>query len=823
MIEAARATGLELIGVQADKPEQLTPPFIAYVNGNHFILVVEVRDDSVIVVGMDKPEAAFTRTEFASMWDGKALTAEGTATLASVLADKTLKGAKGGTQQYLPEEGNSRPDNEDPPTTCPNPFGDGSPSPGLPGQDSCPCNNDCEEKKPSIETCPPNPNCSHPTPGFGCSPQAWAGVNVDGVNPYIDMFRMGLVIQERDLNMPATGPFSLGFTRTYRSANGNNDPLDTGWNLDFSVPYASADVTVELDTTPYWVSGHWDYTKNPPVWVPGYWTYYHETELTLAVTYVNGQTKTYQWWQGSYDYFDSDHPLEGADIADIMGLRAMCGSPYQWVDRNDTRWILEEAEGQVTNGYGSDTLKLGWVEDLASKTTIQISEYGADVTVSPPGSDSRTMTFARDGSGKISTVTLADGGNTRTVAYTYNGDGELSTVSHDGGATSVKYDYYDYSPGGSKITKITDKAGVSTYFDWYYNAGGVCTKIAVSLPNGLVTTYERSLSTGCCVAKNWDGQTMLSRHDNWPISTSVHVSNRKDYYYDASQYERWDYYFKNASTGKLLTKVTGPGGVVVSNYGYDVYDRLRSTQTAYGPITWYGYSAQSTYYPTDITGPDGLVTNYYLDGTDGLVTKITHPSLGEDGYQFAYDQYGNVTASTSPGGATTTYAYDSRGNVTSVTDPNTNQTTMTYDSWGALLSVTDPNSHTTSYEYAAGGCGGCGGGGGRLTKIADAEDNETSFEYDVNGNMIGVTDALGRDTEYEYDEMGRMTLVTVDPSGDPVTMAYAYDLLGWRITTSDFSGKTVTYAYDQLGKMTATTDAIGTVGYTYTYLVLCKS
>jgi hypothetical protein len=133
------------------------------------------------------------------------------------------------------------------------------------------------------------------------------------------------------------------------------------------------------------------------------------------------------------------------------------------------------------------------------------------------------------------------------------------------GATSVTYDYCDYSPGGSKITKITDKAGVATYFDLYHNAAGVCTKIVASLPSGLVTTYERSLATGVCVIKNWDGETLLSRHDNWPVSTSVPVSKRKDYYTGVSTYQRWDNYFKYAAEGKTLTPVTGPGTATVAH------------------------------------------------------------------------------------------------------------------------------------------------------------------------------------------------------------------------------------------------------------------
>jgi hypothetical protein len=68
-----------------------------------------------------------------------------------------------------------------------------------------------------------------------------------------------------------------------------------------------------------------------------------------------------------------------------------------------------------------------------------------------------------------------------------------------------------------------------------------------------------------CVIKNWDGETLLSLHDNWPVSKDIPVSKRKDYYTGVSTYQRWDNYFKYAAAGKTLTKVTGPGTVAHSS------------------------------------------------------------------------------------------------------------------------------------------------------------------------------------------------------------------------------------------------------------------
>ncbi|MDZ4860205.1 MAG: hypothetical protein SGI88_14605 [Candidatus Hydrogenedentes bacterium] len=128
---------------------------------------------------------------------------------------------------------------------------------------------------------------------------------------------------------------------------------------------------------------------------------------------------------------------------------------------------------------------------------------------------------------------------------------------------------------------------------------------------------------------------------------------------------------------------------MLSEYTYDTGNRLTGARTGAGPWTTFGYADANAEHANTITGPDALVTTVYYD-TDGLISKVTHPSVDADGTRWAYDGNGVVTAVTDPLDNVTAYEYDTVGNLTSVTDPNLNETIFTYDDLGNVTSVTDP-------------------------------------------------------------------------------------------------------------------------------------
>lgn len=93
---------------------------------------------------------------------------------------------------------------------------------------------------------------------------------------------------------------------------------------------------------------------------------------------------------------------------------------------------------------------------------------------------------------------------------------------------------------------------------------------------------------------------------------------------------------------------------------------------------------------------------------------------------------------------------------------------------------------------------------GMVEKIADADGNALTFQYDTQGRLSGVTDALGRKATYSYSTNGRISKVA-DPLGRAVEFEY-------------FDGTTDSGSVNDLKSITVDNgpDAKKTVKFTYT-------
>ena len=159
--------------------------------------------------------------------------------------------------------------------------------------------------------------------------------------------------------------------------------------------------------------------------------------------------------------------------------------------------------------------------------------------------------------------------------------------------------------------------------------------------------------------------------------------------------------------------------------------------------------------------------------------------------QNQFDNYGNVIARTDELGRTTNSSYDSNGNVTSITQPTVGGTspvtTYTYNGFGEVLTMTDPLGNVThnSYDshgnllsvilpgptdiYAAKRHSVCLRFqrrvdpdhrpawknhnddlhiAGLIKTITDAQQNTTSYGYDLRGNRTAIVDALQHRTAF---------------------------------------------------------------------------
>ncbi|MCE5324308.1 hypothetical protein LLG46_13490 [bacterium] len=190
---------------------------------------------------------------------------------------------------------------------------------------------------------------------------------------------------------------------------------------------------------------------------------------------------------------------------------------------------------------------------------------------------------------------------------------------------------------------------------------------------------------------------------------------------------------------------------------------------------------------TDATGYD--IAYLYEDSTNPTkITKIVDQKRQET--SLAYDQYGNITSTTTPRDTTTTYTYDynnfALGRLTSIqegTKPATTftyyepsglvntvvgpkpgttggsetvSTSFTYDSLGNVLTKVAPGNNatqtiTTTYNYTTDGIYTQSAKIGQPVTITDQLGHITHIRYDSRGNVTESTDAIGNTTSFMYN------------------------------------------------------------------------
>jgi len=77
--------------------------------------------------------------------------------------------------------------------------------------------------------------------------------------------------------------------------------------------------------------------------------------------------------------------------------------------------------------------------------------------------------------------------------------------------------------------------------------------------------------------------------------------------------------------------------------------------------------------------------------------------------------------------------------------------------------LVDPRGHPTTYRF---------NGIGALTSVTDALGQTTTYEREVNTNLLlSITDPLNRVTQFSYDANGNVLTVT-DPANNVRTLTY---------------------------------------------------
>jgi YD repeat-containing protein len=278
--------------------------------------------------------------------------------------------------------------------------------------------------------------------------------------------------------------------------------------------------------------------------------------------------------------------------------------------------------------------------------------------------------------------------------------------------------------------------------------------------------------------------------------------------------------------GQVLT-IDGPRTDLsdITTFGYDAQGNRTSITNALGHVTQIT-AHDDNGRPLTIVDPNGVTTELTYDGRGRLLTRTTYGQTTA----MQYDEVGNITRITQPGGSYIEYEYDAANRLIAISDTVGNRIAYTLDAAGNRTKeeISDPSSqltktHSSSYDALSRLREQIGAAAqttlheydpeGNRTKTTDANSNPTAWAFDALNRMTEATDALNGNTLYTYDAQDNLTSVT-DPNGNTTT--YSYDGLGNLLSQQSPDTGTTTYTYDDAGNRVSQTDARGIVSnYSY--------
>jgi RHS repeat-associated protein len=582
---------------------------------------------------------------------------------------------------------------------------------------------------------------------------------------------------------------------------------------------------------------------------------YYNSDLAYLNSGPTGQMSRFGGgWRSEYDLTLTSTVSGYVDVALPNGnpIRfILVGSTYQAAYYDGSSWTTGRTDVDVrltTDGTY-------WYVTDQNDTVYKYNLAGQYISVKYRDGYERTLTY--NGSGQNTVVSDTFG---RQITFTYNAKGLVDTMTDSDGKV-IQYDYVDRALGPMPsapgypglwalstveypdaspsvhptikylyeetdverrfaLTGITDENG-NRYATWTYDSDG---KVTSSQLAGTVDLTSVSYNL---VGNTRTVTNALGKQDIYNLSSaqgilqidsiagqaSTHTAAATtSYLYDGNEY---------------VSQVTDGNGNV-TKYTHNAVGQETSRTEGYGsPVarttttTW-----NSTWREPDQIVQPNVTTNFTYDGsgrlsqlaeTDTTTQTVPYVTNGQTRtWAFTYSAAGllaTVDGPISGSGDTTTYGYNASGFVNSITDVLGHVTSISsINGRGLPLTSVDPNSVTTNYTYDE---------RGRILSVTvnpGASQAQTSFTYDLAGNLTVVTRPDGSTLTYGYDNSHRITSVT-NNLGESIT--YTLDDLGDRTATVVRSaGSTIvnqqTATFDELGRMMASIGASSqTTSYTY--------
>ena len=499
--------------------------------------------------------------------------------------------------------------------------------------------------------------------------------------------------------------------------------------------------------------------------------------------------------------------------------------------------IQEGMEQRVLLAY--DGLgRITEVTDAGGNTTVYAYEGNCPQPSAITTPEGNTVRYAYDRAGRCMEVQDAQG----TTAYAYNHMDCVTMVTNPLGEVT-RY-YYDALCNLTKVVRPNQarEGGSQAGTRYCYDAMDALVMTVDPLGNVRATprdveghvlkeihpnAYDPATGDGEGIAYEYDpeGRRIRIHYPDGGVErirydAMGHITEKiapLEYDSRTDSGKGWRYAYDEVGQ---LTQVTDPEGAVRKRYVYDLQGNIVKIINADGYLLG----------ETDEERPGEL----YRYNRMGWLTEVRKPvNRGEDGtvyYQltrYRYDLAGNMTqeiryrdAQTleGEGGAihTIRYAYDRDNRRVRVSDSTGACLEYGYDGNNRRTSekvrLNDATEQTRAYAYDA---------AGRLTQVRQSADEEgcghrtaaTSYEYDLNGNLVRIRLPYGAEIRRQYDEADRLTAEThVEKStGIQNTTRFSYDKGGNLTEVTDNRGNTLRIEYDLLDQETRRTEKDGGV------------
>ncbi|WP_146240303.1 RHS repeat-associated core domain-containing protein [Curtobacterium sp. MCSS17_008] len=449
----------------------------------------------------------------------------------------------------------------------------------------------------------------------------------------------------------------------------------------------------------------------------------------------------------------------------------LAGQPTSIDDRNKVKNTIG------FNYEGAGKFRLNNIQSTAgvvgAKTLKSAYENGVQTFTQTSGNSTRSIAWAKNTDGDITTYTDATGKQT-TFGYT-NGD-LTSITAPEGGVTSFTYDSSD------RVTKVTQSNSTAG------SAGTAVTRF--SYVSDTVTQVADPRSDQSATVAN-------AKHTEYTLNSDDLVTKTVD----PMGRERSKTY-NSANNGVASSQVgaTGAEGTGTSSNKYEKNSgqSLTSSQSGSGSTSSAEYGSTSpaaTYLPSKVTGSSSSSTSMEYDDYGNQTSSQSGPAGAKA--TLDYNDDGTVRQATAPGNTAnpTKYEYTNKQltKVTAPTGSSIGAKEYTYDDFGRVKTETDGRGNTTTFGYD---------NDDRPTNTSFSDGTQTvTNTYDGNGNQTSQVSAGGTISN-SYDQRNRLIATSNTAGGGQVS--YGYDLAGNSVKVTDKQG-TVTHDYDSSGALTATT------------------